>query len=73
MSGMTFGSIVEADRRLRLHGAWQRQHKKNLRDAEVWKRYEQEYETVSSRNQAASQAAQQEPQKASVIVSGEKE
>jgi hypothetical protein len=56
-----------------LHGAWQRQHKKNLRDAEVWKRYEQEYETVSSRNRAASEAAQQQPQNAGIIVSGEKE
>ena len=61
MSGMTFGSIVEADRRLRLHGAWQRQHKKNLRDAEVWKRYEEEYELVSSK-QAASQQANQQTQ-----------
>jgi len=60
MSGMTFGSIVEADRRLRLHGAWQRQHKKNLRDAEVWRRYEQEYELVSG--QQASQQPKQQPQ-----------
>jgi hypothetical protein len=73
MSGMTFGSIVEADRRLRLHGAWQRQHKKNLRDAEVWKRYEQEYESVSSRNQPASQSAQQQPRNDGVIVNAEKE
>jgi len=70
MSGMTFGSIVEADRRLRIHGAWQRQHKKNLRDAEVWKRYEQEYELVSSKNLAAQQAGQQQQQNPS---GGEKE
>ena len=43
MSGMTFGSIVEADRRLRIHGAWQRQQKKVVRDAEVWRRYEEDY------------------------------
>lgn len=43
MSGMTFGSIVEADRRLRIHGAWQRQQKKVMRDAEVWRRYEEDY------------------------------
>jgi hypothetical protein len=43
MSGMTFGSIVEADRRLRIHGAWQRQQKKVIRDAEVWRRYEEDY------------------------------
>jgi len=75
MSGMTFGSIVEADRRLRLHGAWQRQHKKNLRDAEVWKRYEQEYELVSGKNQAAAQARQpqQHQSSGSAVVSGEKE
>jgi hypothetical protein len=75
MSGMTFGSIVEADRRLRLHGAWQRQHKKNLRDAEVWKRYEQEYELVSGKNQAAAQAGQpqQHQSSGSAVVSGEKE
>lgn len=47
MSGMTFGSIVEADRRLRIHGAWQRQQKKVLRDAEVWRRYEEDYELQS--------------------------
>jgi hypothetical protein len=72
MSGMTFGSIVEADRRLRIHGAWQRQHKKNLRDAEVWKRYEQEYELVSSRNQA-SQLQQQDQSTGDVVVNGKKE
>jgi len=44
MSGMTFGSIVEADRRLRIHGAWQRQQKKVIRDAEVWRRYEEDYD-----------------------------
>lgn len=55
MSGMTFGSIVEADRRLRIHGAWQRQQKKNLRDAEVWRRYEEDYELQIKAGQQASQ------------------
>ena len=59
MSGMTFGSIIEADRRLRMHGAWQRQQKKVLRDAEVWRRYEEDYELQgrSSGSAAAHQAA----------------
>lgn len=59
MSGMTFGSIIEADRRLRIHGAWQRQQKKVLRDAEVWRRYEEDYELQgrSSGSAAAQQAA----------------
>lgn len=59
MSGMTFGSIIEADRRLRIHGAWQRQQKKVQRDAEVWRRYEEDYELQgrSSSSAAAQQAA----------------
>ena len=40
MSGMTFGSVIEADRRLRLHGAAVRRQKIINRDAEVWRRYE---------------------------------
>lgn len=44
MSGMTAGSIIEADKRLRDHGAWQRRQKKVLRDAEVWRKYEEDYE-----------------------------
>lgn len=56
MSGMTAGSIVEADRRLRIHGAWQRQQKKVIRDAEVWRRYEEEYD--HSRKAAESQQSE---------------
>ncbi|KAK5146643.1 hypothetical protein BJ546DRAFT_1002533 [Cryomyces antarcticus] len=44
MSGMTFGSMVEADRRLRAHEVRVRRDKKIARDAEVWKRYERDYE-----------------------------
>lgn len=57
MSGMTLGSIIEADQRLRDHGAWQRRQKKVARDAEVWRRYEQEYEQVV---QAKAQDEQQQ-------------
>ena len=42
MSGMTFGSVVEADRRLRLHGAAVRRQKMINRDAEVWRRWEED-------------------------------
>jgi hypothetical protein len=58
MSGMTFGSIIEADRRLRIHGAWQRQQKKVQRDAEVWRRYEEDYE-LQGKSSSSSAAAQQ--------------
>lgn len=44
MSGMTLGSMIEADRRLREHEVSVRQAKKIQRDAAVWRRYEQEYE-----------------------------
>lgn len=44
MSGMTFGSIVEADKRLIQHEQYMRTRKKALRDAEVWRMYEQDYE-----------------------------
>jgi hypothetical protein len=60
MSGMTFGSIIEADRRLRIHGAWQRQQKKVARDAEVWRRYEEDYELQSKGSNGAASAARTE-------------
>ena len=44
MSGMTLGSMIEADRRLRSHEAEVRAQRKIARDAEVWRRYEQDYE-----------------------------
>ncbi|KAF2764265.1 hypothetical protein EJ03DRAFT_33837 [Teratosphaeria nubilosa] len=43
MSGMTFGSVVEADKCLRQAGAFARQKKALARDAEVWRRYEEDY------------------------------
>jgi len=44
MSGMTLGSMIEADRRLRAHEIVVRQQKKVARDAEVWRRYEQDFD-----------------------------
>ena len=43
MSGMTAGSMIEADRRLRAHEVAVRNQKKIARDAEVWRRYEADY------------------------------
>lgn len=47
MSSMTFGSIIEADRRLREHEVMVRHQKKIARDAEVWRRYETEYQRAA--------------------------
>ncbi|MCJ1363257.1 hypothetical protein MMC16_002364 [Acarospora aff. strigata] len=44
MSGMTIGSMIEADRRLRVYEATVRRNKKLARDAAVWERYEALYE-----------------------------
>jgi hypothetical protein len=62
MSGMTFGSIVEADRRLRIHGAWQRQQKKVIRDAEVWRRYEEDYDLQSRAAQRSQPVEETSPE-----------
>lgn len=43
MSGMTAGSMIEADKRLRAHEVLVRNQKKIARDAAVWRRYEEEY------------------------------
>jgi hypothetical protein len=40
---MTLGSIIEADHRLIAHGKLVRARKKVARDAEVWRRYEEDY------------------------------
>lgn len=47
---MTFGSIVEADRRLIAHEKFVRNRKKVEKDAEVWRMYEQDFER--SQNEA---------------------
>ncbi|KAG8630053.1 hypothetical protein KVT40_001672 [Elsinoe batatas] len=52
MSSMTFGSIIEADQRLRQHEVLVRQQKKIARDAEVWRRYETEYQRASQNSTA---------------------
>jgi len=44
MSGMTLGSMVEADRRLRQHEAFVRHNNRLKRDAAVWRAYEADFE-----------------------------
>jgi len=56
---MTFGSMIEADQRLRAHEVFVRKQKKLAKDSEVWRRYEQEIE------QSASEAADAQLQKSS--------
>ncbi|KAL0262129.1 hypothetical protein SLS55_003567 [Diplodia seriata] len=53
MSGMIFGSIVEADRRLISHEQFVRAQKRLARDAEVWRRYEEEFEELGTPGVAA--------------------
>ncbi|KAK3619523.1 hypothetical protein LTR56_023958 [Elasticomyces elasticus] len=43
MSGMTAGSMIEADRRLRAHEVIVRRQRVVARDAEVWKQYELDF------------------------------
>lgn len=43
MSGMAAGSMIEADKRLRLHEVQMRRYKRTARDAEVWRRYEEDF------------------------------
>ena len=45
---MTLGSMIEADKRLRLHETIVRRQKKMARDEEVWKRYESRFEDRSA-------------------------
>nr|POE65138.1 hypothetical protein CFP56_34806 [Quercus suber] len=44
MSGMTLGSMIEADQRLRMHEVQVRGRKKLARDAEVWRQYQQDFD-----------------------------
>ncbi|KAI4727666.1 hypothetical protein E4T49_04538 [Aureobasidium sp. EXF-10728] len=46
MSGMIFGSVVEADERLRIYGDQSRRQKVMARDAAVWRKYEEEFESL---------------------------
>lgn len=54
MSGMTLGSIIEADKRLIAHGKLMRLRKKELRDAEVWRRYEEDYQSAEASSETQS-------------------
>ena len=60
MSGMTFGSIVEADRRLIAHEKFMRNRKKIARDAEVWRMYEEDYERQTGESAPSSQPQSQD-------------
>jgi hypothetical protein len=44
MSGMTVGSMIEADNRLRAYEASMRRSKRIARDAEIWRRFENDFE-----------------------------
>lgn len=46
MSGMVLGSMIEADRRLRLYETQVRLQKKQRIDRAVWEKYEREFEEV---------------------------
>ncbi|KAI9878734.1 MAG: hypothetical protein M1830_010640 [Pleopsidium flavum] len=48
MSGMTIGSMIEADRRLRDYEVTVRRNKRLARDAAVWDRYEGLYEKAAN-------------------------
>ncbi|OCK75471.1 hypothetical protein K432DRAFT_397249 [Lepidopterella palustris CBS 459.81] len=45
MAGMIVGSMVEADKRMRLYEHRIRHEKRMLRDMEVWRRYEADFES----------------------------
>lgn len=44
MSGMTIGSVIEGERRLREFQTRARRMRKLQKDQEVWRRFEQEFE-----------------------------
>lgn len=44
MSGMTAGSVIEADKRMREYERRARRMRKLRRDHEVWTRYEKDFE-----------------------------
>jgi len=56
MSGMTIGGCIEAERRVREYEKRAMRMRKIRRDAEVWRRYEQDF------------AEQRSPQKAASVV-----
>ncbi|KAI9714778.1 MAG: hypothetical protein M1820_000067 [Bogoriella megaspora] len=44
MSGMVIGSMIEADHRLRAYEVQVRRRKRMMKDAETWRRFEEEFE-----------------------------
>ena len=60
MSAICIGSMIEADNRLRAHEVLVRQQKRIARDAEVWRRYETEYENLGVPGVASESSGSQE-------------
>lgn len=50
MSGMTIGSMIEADRRLRDYETRARRMRKLRRDQAVWRAYEDDYSNAKSKS-----------------------
>lgn len=50
MIGMTFGSMVEADHRLRVYEAQMRLQRRIARDRAKWKEFEEGYEEPSPKS-----------------------
>ncbi|KAI4720689.1 hypothetical protein E4T48_03100 [Aureobasidium sp. EXF-10727] len=62
MSGMIFGSVVEADERLRIYGDQSRRQKVMARDAAVWRKYEEEFESLGISGVASEARTKKEQQ-----------
>ncbi|CAD0099354.1 unnamed protein product [Aureobasidium mustum] len=62
MSGMIFGSVIEADERLRIYGERSRRQKVMARDAAVWRKYEEEFESLGIPGVASEARAKREQQ-----------
>ncbi|KAH0289057.1 hypothetical protein M436DRAFT_84070 [Aureobasidium namibiae CBS 147.97] len=62
MSGMIFGGVVEADERLRIYGDYSRRQKIMARDAAVWRKYEEEFESLGIPGVASEARAKKERQ-----------
>lgn len=59
---MIFGSVVEADERLRIYGEQSRRQKVMARDAAVWRKYEEEFESLGIPGVASEARAKREQQ-----------
>ncbi|KAI4834540.1 hypothetical protein E4T44_04791 [Aureobasidium sp. EXF-8845] len=62
MSGMIFGGVIEADERLRIYGDYSRRQKIMARDAAVWRKYEEEFESLGIPGVASEARAKKERQ-----------